>query len=161
MGDCAQSRLAARARRRGRPLTTAGYSGTPLPRKLGIGEGSTFALLEAPDHAAALLEPLPVGASAVTDPAEAEIVVFFTVTRAALADRLPRLGEAIFPDRLLWVAWPKRASGVSTDVTEDVVREIALPLGLVDTKVAAIDATWSGLRLVWRRERRAAPSRAR
>lgn len=154
MGDRTQPRLAARARRRGRPLTAAGYSGTSLPRKLGIGEGSTFALLEAPEQAAALLEPLPAGARPVADPAEAELVVFFTVSRDALASRLPDLGDAIFPDRMLWIAWPKRASGVSTDVTEDVVREVALPLGLVDTKVAAIDPTWSGLRLVWRRELR-------
>lgn len=75
-------------------------------------------------------------------------------TRSDLAARLPALGEAIFPARLLWIAWPKRASGVATDVTENVVREMALPLGLVDTKVAAIDATWSGLRLVWRKELR-------
>ena len=118
-------------------------------------------MLEAPEHAATLLDPLPAGARAVAAPAEADVVLFFTVWREGLAARLPDLGEAIFPDRMLWIAWPKRASGVSTDVTEDVVREVALPLGLVDTKVAAIDATWSGLRLVWRRERRSGTTRAR
>ena len=109
----------------------SGYSGTPLPRKLGIAEGGTFALVAAPPDAAAVLGALPAGAR-----------------------RVDELARAIFPDRMLWVAWPKRASKVPTDVTEDVVREVALPLGLVDTKVAAIDATWSGLRLVWRRELR-------
>ena len=76
------------------------------------------------------------------------------MARRDLEKGIEQLGEAIHPDRVLWVAWPKRASKVPTDVTEDVVRDVALPLGLVDTKVAAIDATWSGLRLVWRRERR-------
>lgn len=80
--------------------------------------------------------------------------MLFTRSRRDLAARIDGLAAAIHPDRMLWVAWPKRASRVATDVTEDVVREVALPLGLVDTKVAAIDSTWSGLRLVWRRERR-------
>ena len=74
--------------------------------------------------------------------------------RTALEAQLDGLANSIFPDRTLWVAWPKRASKVPTDVTEDVVRDVALPLGLVDVKVAAVDATWSGLKLVWRRERR-------
>ena len=85
---------------------------------------------------------------------EADVVLFFTTGRSDLERQIERLGAAIFPDRMLWIVWPKRASKVPTDVTEDVVREVALPIGLVDTKVAAIDATWSGLRLVWRRERR-------
>lgn len=84
----------------------------------------------------------------------ADVVLFFTSARSELEHEIERLGAAVFPDRMLWIAWPKRASKVPTDVTEDVVREVALPIGLVDTKVAAIDATWSGLRLVWRRERR-------
>jgi hypothetical protein len=86
--------------------------------------------------------------------AEADLVLCFVLSRAELERQLEALAVAIHPDRMLWVAWPKRASRVPTDVTEDVVRDVALPLGLVDTKVAAIDATWSGLRLVWRRERR-------
>jgi hypothetical protein len=101
-----------------------------------------------------LLAPLPVGARRIGEPEEAEVVLVFTTSRDDLASRIATLGEAIFPDGSLWVAWPKRASKMPTDMTEDVVREVALPLGLVDTKVAAIDATWSGLRLVWRRERR-------
>ena len=135
---------------------SAGYSGTPLPRKLGIGEGATFALVDAPDGAAALLEPLPEGAWQIPRSEAADVVLAFATARETLAGHLDRLAPAIFPDRSLWVAWPKRASKVETDITEDVVREIALPLGLVDVKVAAIDETWSGLKLVWRRELRGA-----
>jgi hypothetical protein len=133
---------------------SAGYSGTPLPRKLGIADGSAFTLVDAPEGAAGLLEPLPDGARPVSTPAEADVVLVFVTERMALERQLDGLARAIFPDRTLWVAWPKRASKVPTDVTEDVVRDVALPLGLVDVKVAAVDATWSGLKLVWRRERR-------
>jgi hypothetical protein len=135
-----------------------GYSGTPLPRKLGIGEGGTVAIVADPGHADRLLAPLPEGSRRIDDAAEADVVVLFTTERNDLAARLDALGAAIFPDRTLWVAWPKRASKVPTDLTEDVVRELALPRGLVDTKVAALDGTWSGLRLVWRRERRTTPT---
>ena len=135
----------------------AGYSGTPLHRKLGIQEGGSFALIGGLETKDELLTPLPVGARRVSDPHHADVVLAFTTARADLEAVLPTLAEAIFPDRLLWIAWPKRASKVPTDVTEDVVRDLALPLGLVDTKVVAIDATWSGLRLVWRRERRGVP----
>jgi hypothetical protein len=131
-----------------------GYSGTPLARKLGIGEGGAFAIVSDPGRAEELLAPLPPGAQRVADPAEADVVVLFTTSRVDLEERIPALGAAVHPDRMLWVAWPKRASKVPTDVTEDVVRDVALPLGLVDTKVAAVDETWSGLRLVWRREHR-------
>lgn len=153
MGGRAQSGLGARRRRLGSPLS-AGYSGTPLPRKLGIGEGGTFAVDGDPGHVDDLLAPLPAGARRVENESEADVVLFFTTARGELEARIEELGTAIYPDRMLWVVWPKRASGVPTDVTEDVVREVALSLGLVDTKVAAIDATWSGLRLVWRREHR-------
>ncbi len=80
--------------------------------------------------------------------------MLFTTTYADLARRVPALGEAVFPDGSLWVAWPKKASGVRTDLTEDSLREVALPLGLVDNKVCAVTDVWSGLRLVWRKERR-------
>ncbi len=133
---------------------SAGYSGTHLPRKLGIGEVSTFTLLDPPDGASSLLDPLPAGAREVAVARDADVVLVFVTARAELARRIDELAPAIHPDRTLWVAWPKRASRVPTDVTEDVVRELALPLGLVDVKVAAIDATWSCLKLVWRRERR-------
>jgi hypothetical protein len=134
--------------------SSAGYSRTPLARKLGIAEGGTFAVVAGPETTDELLSPLPGGARRVNELLDADVVLAFMTTRADLAGRLPGLAEAIFPDRLLWIAWPKRASKVPTDVTEDVIRDVALPLGLVDTKVAAIDATWSGVRLVWRRERR-------
>lgn len=135
-------------------MSSAGYSGTSLPKKLGIGEGAEVALVGAPPETQALLAPLPQGASLDGEPATATVTLFFTTSRAELERRIAELGEAIRPDRSVWIAWPKRASGVTTDVTEDVVREVALPLGLVDNKVCAIDATWSGLRLVWRRELR-------
>ena len=153
MGGGAQPTLDARLRRLGAALTH-GYSATPLARKLGIGEGCSYADVADPGHVDELLSPLPPGARRVDRPAEADVVVCFVTARAELEERLGELAGAIHPDRLLWIAWPKRASKVPTDMTEDAVRDVALPLGLVDTKVAAIDGTWSGLRLVWRRERR-------
>ncbi len=135
-------------------MSGQGYSGTPLPRKLGIAPGDSVCVLNDPGHAAELIAPLPDGATIGAPAAAAAVVVLFTVERAELEGRLQALGRAIFPDRSLWIAWPKQSSGVPTDVTEDVIRELALPLGLVDNKVCAIDPTWSGLRLVWRRERR-------
>lgn len=135
-------------------MGAAGYSGTPLPRKLGVKEGSRVALVAAPDGFTELLEPVPAGTALDGDPSTADVTLFFTSERADLEGSIGALAEAIRPDRVLWVAWPKRSSGVATDMTENVVREIALPLGLVDTKVCAIDATWSGLRLVWRTELR-------
>jgi hypothetical protein len=139
-------------------VSTSGYSGAALPRKLGIKEGDTLAILDDPGHLLALLAPLPQGVVTTTEPAGADVILACTRERAALADRIGELGRCIFPDGACWIAWPKRSSGVLTDVTEDTVRELALPLGLVDNKVCAIDETWSGLRLVWRREsRRPAP----
>ena len=133
----------------------AGYSGTPLPKKLGIKDGSAVAYVSAPEGFAALLEPLPDGVTVKPrlGPGLDVVVAFFT-DAAALAQRLPALTKAIFPAGGLWIAWPKRASGVPTDITEDVIRDIALPTGLVDNKVCAIDDTWSGLRLVVRKEHR-------
>ncbi|HVF04118.1 MAG TPA: DUF3052 domain-containing protein [Frankiaceae bacterium] len=134
---------------------TAGYSGTPLATKLGIKPASDVRLVAAPESFEALLEPLPEGARVRRrGPLRADVVVFFATARGELARRVAGLGRAVFPAGGLWVVWPKRASGVATDVTEDVVREVALPLGLVDNKVCAVDETWSGLRLVWRKERR-------
>jgi hypothetical protein len=135
-------------------VASAGYSGTPLARKLGIRSADRVAVVDDPGHLRALVEPLPEGATVGGDPSGADVVVCFVRRRDELGARLQTLGTAIFPDRACWIAWPKRSSGVETDVTEDVVRELALPLGLVDTKVCAIDETWSGLRLVWRKERR-------
>lgn len=128
----------------------AGYSGTPLPRKLGIRPGARLALVGAPEGFERTLGPLPEGVR-VARPGRghADVALFFTRERRALARRIE-------PDGALWVAWPKRASRVPTDMSEDVVRGIALPRGLVDTKVCGIDEIWSGLRLVVRRELRAA-----
>jgi hypothetical protein len=123
----------------------AGYSGTPLPRKLGIKPGHRVLVLGAP--AGFALEDVPVRTSAR---GTADVIVSFHDRRAGLARRLPRLRALMEPAAGLWIAWPKRASGVPTDLTEDVVREIALEHRLVDNKVCAIDETWSGLRLVIR-----------
>jgi len=133
-----------------------GYSGTPLPRKLGIKEGQRVALLGAPEgFEDGTLGELPDGVRVVRRAAgKADVIVSFQTSRAELERRLPALRGLMEPAAGLWVAWPKRASGLPTDITEDVLREVALPTGLVDNKVCAIDATWSGLRLVIRREHR-------
>jgi hypothetical protein len=131
---------------------TAGYSGTPLPRKLGIKPGHRVLLLSAPDGLeestlGALPDGVKVGRQAR---GIADVIVSFHTARADLARRMPRLRELMDPAAGLWIAWPKRAAKVSTDLTEDVVRELALANVLVDNKVAAIDERWSGLRLVIR-----------
>jgi len=131
---------------------TAGYSGTPLPKKLGIKPGHRLALLGAPDGFE--LE-LPEGVQLKRRAAgKADVILSFHTSRGELERRLPALRALMEPAAGLWIAWPKRASKVPTDITEDVLREIALPTGLVDNKVCAVDETWSGLRLVIRRERR-------
>ena len=123
----------------------AGYSGTPLPRKLGIKPGHRVIVSRAPD--AFSLE----GVDAVTRVVgRADVLLEFHTRRAELARRLRPLRDAMEPSAGLWIAWPKRSSGVATDLTEDVVRELALANRLVDNKVCAIDATWSALRLVIR-----------
>lgn len=133
-------------------MSAAGYSGTPLPRKLGIKPGQRVALLGAPDgFEEEVLGELPEDVRVVRRAAgKADVIVTFHTSRAELERRLPALRALMEPAAGLWVAWPKRASKVETDITEDVLREIALPTGLVDNKVCAIDATWSGLRLVIR-----------
>jgi hypothetical protein len=130
----------------------AGYSGTPLVRKLGIKAGDRLVLLGAPDgFAEGTLGPLPDGVSLVRSArGKADVIVSFHDRRAGLEGRMPRLRVLMQPAAGLWIAWPKRASGVPTDLTEDVVRDLALANRLVDNKVCAIDATWSGLRLVIR-----------
>ena len=126
-----------------------GYSGTPLPRKLGIKPGHRVALLGAPESLA--LPELPEDVRIVRRAGgQADVIVSFHVARADFARRLPSLRAMMRPAAGLWIAWPKRASKVATDMTEDVVREVALPTGLVDNKVCAIDEVWSGLRLVIR-----------
>jgi hypothetical protein len=130
----------------------AGYSGTPLPKKLGIGEGSSVALIGAPPG---VIDGLPAGVRVKRQArGKAEVVVAFFFERAEFERRIESLSTMIFPAGGLWVAWPKKASGLDTTMNENVVRAVALPLGLVDNKVCAIDDTWTGLRVVWRRERR-------
>ncbi|MEA2229885.1 MAG: hypothetical protein QOF04_3515 [Solirubrobacteraceae bacterium] len=133
----------------------AGYSGTPLQKKLGFKAGFAAAYVNAPDGFDELLGALPDGVAVrarLRGPLD--LIVCFVTERRELERRLAALRGALAPAGMLWIAWPKRASGVPTDMTENVVREVALPTGLVDTKVAAIDDTWSGLRLVIRKELR-------
>src|SRR4051812_1174386 len=135
----------------------AGYSTAPLARKLGIREGSRVALVGVP---VALDWELPGGVSVGrTLRGPLDVIVYFVTSRAALVQQLPRVRAAMAPDAGFWVAWPKRAAvkagrAAPTDMTEDVVRAVALPTGLVDNKVCAIDDVWSGLRLVIRKELR-------
>lgn len=129
----------------------AGYSGTPLAKKLGIKPGMEVVALGAPADYPALLEPIPEGASITGRlPASAAFIHFFTTERAALERQLPTLERALAPDGILWLSWPKKAAKVETDVDETVVRRAGLEAGLVDVKICAVDATWSGLKFVYR-----------
>lgn len=133
----------------------AGYSGKPLVEKLGLQPGHTVGLLNPPEHLDELLAPLPDGVQLVAGVrSRRDVVLAFFRLRTELGQKLIAMTKAIEPDGAIWVAWPKKASKVPTDITEDVVREVALPLGLVDVKVCAIDDVWSGLRLVVRKENR-------
>ncbi len=136
---------------------TAGYSRTPLPKKLGIIEGANVIALNAPPGTVDLLEPLPHGVrirTTLRTGTSADVVLSFVTERSSLDRLVTRAGPVIFPSGGLWICWPKRTSGVTTDITEDVLRDVILPSGLVDNKVCAIDATWSALRFVWRKELR-------
>jgi hypothetical protein len=126
--------------------------GTPLVRKLGIKAGHRVWLLGAPKGWE--IEDLPEGVTVVTSPSPADVVLAFFHCADDIAAEIPALGQAIMPDGCLWVAWPRRAAGLTSDITDNVVRGIVLPLGLVDVKVAALGHAWSGLRLVWRKQRR-------
>jgi hypothetical protein len=133
-------------------MAVAGYSGTPLVNKLGLRPGNRFALLSAPPG---FVLDLPDDVTVITRlSGHCDFVLFFTTQREALDRRLGRISEVIAPAGAAWIAWPKRAARVATDMTDHVVREVALPRGLVDTKVCAIDDTWTGLKLLWRKERR-------
>ena len=133
----------------------AGYSGTPLAKKLGIKEGSRVYLLNAPSGFERSLGPAANGASFVTRiDRETDIVHLFETRRARLEKALAAALAKIRHDAVIWVSWPKRASKMETDITEDVVREVALPMGLVDIKVCAVDDVWSGLKLMVRKELR-------
>jgi len=132
-----------------------GYSGTPLPKKLGITSTTRLTVLGGPSEYRSILGEVPVGAQVsprLTD--DTNIVHLFVTQHDALSTELSRLRKALNPDATVWVSWPKKASRVPTSVTEDVIRDLALPLGFVDVKVCAVTEVWSGLKLVVRKELR-------
>jgi hypothetical protein len=133
----------------------AGYSGKSLVGKLGIKPGTRIAIVNAPRSYRATLGRLPEGVIvSTTVRGSLPFIQFFVKDRGVLEARLPALLHALEPSGTLWISWPKKASGVLTDITEDVVRAVALPTGLVDVKVAAVDDVWSGLKLVRRLKNR-------
>jgi hypothetical protein len=133
----------------------AGYSGTPLAQKLGIKPAMTVITIGAPPNYRKLLGQV-ANEIKLSDRVKdnSSLIHFFTTRRSELEKRLPRLRKKIADTGTLWVSWPKKSAGVRTDVTEDVIRAVALPLGFVDVKVCAVDETWSGLKLMVRREQR-------
>ena len=132
--------------------TPAGYSGTPLPKKLGIQAGLRVCAIGAPMPYRELVAPWPDGVVVAAKPdTRTQLVHLFVTERAVLQAQARRLRDTLQPDAVLWVSWPKKAAKVASDITEDVIREVALPMGWVDVKVCAVDATWSGLKLVVRK----------
>ena len=133
-------------------MAQAGYSGTPLPKKLEIREGTRMATVGAPEDFSRTLGRLPKGATLRKGlAAPRDLTIWFVTSRRQLEGNLSRVVPAR-GEGSLWVAWPKKASGMKSDVSENVLREVILPLGLVDRKVCAIDQTWSGLLFAWRRD---------
>ena len=132
----------------------AGYSGKPLVAKLGIKPGARIAILNAPPGYQRVLGRLPPVSRRASAAAPLDFVQFFTTEKRKLERRFGALARALAPAGMLWVSWPKRASGVATDLTEDVIRAVGLAHGLVDVKVAAVDDVWSGLKFVRRLENR-------
>jgi len=132
----------------------AGYSGTPLPQKLGIKPGTTIVVINEPLKYRKLLGKLDQVTFSNRIRANSDFVHLFTTRRSELESELSILRGKIPDNGTIWVSWPKKSANVPTDITEDVIREVALPLGLVDIKVCAVDETWSGLKLMIRRENR-------
>jgi hypothetical protein len=133
----------------------AGYSGTPLVKKLGIKSESEVLLVSAPDGYRHRLDPLPPAVRFVSRLSKStDVIHFFSAQRAELERALGTFRKKMKPTTAIWVSWPKKSSKVPTDITEDTVREVALPMGLVDVKVCAVDDIWSGLKLVVRMELR-------
>jgi hypothetical protein len=127
----------------------AGYSGKPVAQKLGIKPGFCIFVDGAPSAYGTMVGPLPADVSIKREPnASLDMVHLFATRAAGLAAKLKRYRKTIAPDGMIWVSWPKKSSGVESDLTDVVVRDTALPLGLVDIKVCAIDDTWSGLKFV-------------
>ena len=143
------------------PAAPAGHSGKPVWRKLGLDRATRVLVRGAPHDYASLVGAPAATLNLVGPRAAFDLAHVFVDRRARLAAELAALDARLPDDGVLWVSWPKKASGVATDVTEDVVRALALPLGLVDVKVCAVDAVWSGLKLVRRREHRAASPKRR
>jgi len=139
----------------------AGYSGTPLAKKLGIKPGTKLFAVAAPGHYDELLAPLPDDVKRVRKIDDADLAHYFVTARARLDKELRAALSKLKPDAAIWISWPKKSSKVETDITEDTVRELALPLGLVDIKVCAVDEIWSGLKLVIRKQLRQPPGRSR
>lgn len=142
-------------------LIMAGYSKTPLWKKLGLKSGMRVMAIDVPPDYAELLRPLPEGVTFVEEIGrDVDLVHLFTKSRSRLTQRLNEYRSGLRSDAVVWISWPKKSSNVKSDVTEDVIREVALPLGFVDVKVCAVDAIWSGLKLVVRLENRGRPSRS-
>jgi len=137
------------------PSSTAGYSGTPIFKKLGIKEAHRVLPLGAPKEYESLLAPLPPAVVFVTQPdSKVDIAHAFVTQREELAKVLSLVRKKLKPDAALWISWPKKSAKVPTTITEDTIRELALPLGFVDIKVCAVTEIWSGLKLVVRKELR-------
>lgn len=128
----------------------AGYSGTPLIKKIGIKPGHRIAVLAPPDNWAELIGPLPEGVEEAVD--NLDVVVLFVTTQEVLVEAFPKYQAVLAPKGMIWVAWPKKTSGVATDLSFDPVQRIGLESGLVDVKICAIDAIWSGLKFLHRRK---------
>lgn len=136
----------------------AGYSGTPLPDKLGIQSGHTVCVIGAPQAYEHIVTPLPDDVTLTSRISNrADVVHVFSKSRSDLEKLLQKAVASIKPNAMIWVSWPKKSAKVATDLTEDRVRAIALPLGLVDVKVCAVDDVWSGLKLVIRKKLRKRP----
>ena len=130
-------------------MASLGYSGTPLGKKLGIRSGAVIRLINQPDYYFSLFEDFPEDARISHDFKEKKNVIhYFTRDKDELALKLPDLRRELYPDGMIWVSWPKKSAGIPTDITEDVIRKIALEKGLVDIKVCSIDEVWSALKLV-------------
>ena len=133
-------------------MAMAGYSGTPLSQKLGIKPGMTLHVVDAPMDYAALIAPVGHKVAFATKlTKDVEILHAFVTKKARLEDVLDRARAGLGADAVVWVSWPKKAAGIASEITEDTVRDSALPLGFVDVKVCAVDNTWSGLKLVVRK----------
>jgi hypothetical protein len=143
-------------------MTTAGYSGAPLEKKLGFKDGQKVRLVNAPDHYRALFDAWPRAILEIADKTTSkDFIHYFTCDAATFRKELPALKQEMSPAGILWISWPKKSAKVASDVTENLIRDAALAIGLVDVKVCAVDEIWSGLKLVIPVKDRAPSSRAK